>query len=58
MSPEERILCILSWINIICEITWHLELSILSDDENIDAKLKVNPKSDNGNEYVVAPMIH
>ncbi len=58
MSPEDYILCILSWINITCEIICHWELSILSGDENIDAKPNVNPKSNNGNECVVAHMIH
>ncbi len=37
---------------------FRLELSILSGDENIDAELKVNPKSDNGNECVIVHMIH
>ncbi len=53
MSPEEYILCIFSWINTTCEIIWHLEFSILSGDENIDAEPKVNPKSDNANVHMI-----
>ncbi len=44
MSPERCILYIFSWINIICEIIWHLELLILSGDGNIDVESKANPK--------------
>ncbi len=43
MSPEECILYIFSWINIIFQIIWHLELSISPGDENIDEEPKVNP---------------
>ncbi len=44
ISPEECILYISSWINIICKIRWHLELSMSCSDENIDMESKLNPK--------------
>ncbi len=53
MSPQEYILCICGWINITCEIIWHLESSILSGEENIDVKPKINLKSCDGNVSVI-----
>ncbi len=44
MRPEEYLLCISSWINITCEATFHLDSSISSVEENIDAEPTVNPK--------------
>ncbi len=58
MFPEEDVLCIFSWINITCEIIYHLEPLISSVDKNIGAKPKVDPKYYNENVYVIAHMIY